>query len=236
MPRIRVIDTETQGLEPHHLVCEFGWCDLVNDGDGWRVDRGGSSLHRVDSMPPEARAAHHISAEDTQAFPPFDPATMWADCKADAVDVVAAHNWAFDGMRFGEPQLPVICTMKSARRAWPLDPPGFSNGVLRYWLQDAGKIAPDPAHCLPPHRAGPDAYVTAHIMLALLAETTAAQCVAWTKDRTYYGRCPIGDPWRGKPWEEVDFGFVKWIVDRRKDDPDLVWNAQRELDRRRAAA
>lgn len=235
MPAIRIYDTETQGFEATDQVCELGWTDLVKEADGWSIGFTGSRLCRVETMPPPARAVHHIHADDTAGFPAFDPEVMWAEAKADGIDVVAAHNWAFDALRFGEAQLPAICTLKVARRLWP-DAPGHSNQVLRYWLEDEGEIACDPKRAEPSHRAGPDTYVTANVLRHMLSLTTAAQMVAWTKDPMFYARCPIGDPWRGKPWAEVDFGFVKWIVDRRKDDPDLVWNAQRELERRRLAA
>jgi exodeoxyribonuclease X len=35
------------------------------------------------------------------------------------------------------------------------DAPSHSNGALRYWLEDQGKIAPDHALTQPAHRAGP---------------------------------------------------------------------------------
>lgn len=235
MPRIRVQDNETTGLEPTDKVCELGWCDLVNDGDGWRIDGHGSSLHRVEVMPPQARAIHHISAADTIGFAPFDAAEMWDGLKAAGVDVAAAHNAAYDLAYWGEPQLPVICTLKAARQLWPLDAPAHGNGVLRYWLEEQGRIAPDAVLSYPPHRAGPDSYVTAHILAAMLTETTAAQMVAWTKLPLLQPRCPIGDPWRGKPWPEVDEGFVRWITTKQGMDSDTAWNARRELERRSAA-
>jgi exodeoxyribonuclease X len=232
--RIRVGDNETTGLEPTDKVCELGWCDLVNDGSGWRIDRHGSSLHRVEVMPPPARAVHHISAEETWPHPPFSADEFWATLARDGVNLLAAHNLAYDQAYWGEPRLPVLCTFKSARQLWP-DAPSHGNGSLRYWLQDQGLIAPEHEHTLPPHRAGPDAYVTAHILLAMLGQTTASQMVAWTKLPLLQPRCPIGDPWRDKPWPEVDEGFVRWITTKQGMDADTAWNARRELERRRGA-
>jgi exodeoxyribonuclease X len=231
MPRIRVVDTETQGLEDDHKVCEFAFTDLIKAGDDWTVSDTFSTLCQVDHMPPAARAVHHISAAETQGFPRFDPEAMWAQAKSDGVDVIAAHYLAFDLRHFGEPQLPMICTWKAALRVWP-DAPEHKNGTLRYWLEDRGDIAPDPALCVPAHRAGPDTYVTAHLLLAMLNHATAAQMVAWQKEPPQLPRCTIGD-WRGKPWPEVDAGFLRWMINKPVE-PDLVWNARRELERRAA--
>lgn len=232
MPKIRVLDTETQGIEADHLVCELGWCDLDHDGTAWRIGPHGSSLHRVDFMPPEAQGVHHISAEETHPFAPFHAGLMWAQAKLDSVDVVAAHYMQFDAARFGEPQLPLLCTWKAALRVWPTAP-NHKNGTLRYWLQHQGLISPEHEHTLPPHRAGPDAYVTAHILMAALQHAKASEMVAWTKEPPVLPTCTIGE-WRGKPWSEVDAGFLGWMI-RKPVEPDLVWNAQRELDRRRTA-
>ncbi len=233
MPRIRVIDTETQGFEATDLVCELGWCDLVSGDEGWRVEDHGSTLCRVSTMPPQARAVHHISAAETQGFPAFDPETFWAVCKADGINVVAAHNWAFDSLRLGTPELPAICTFKAARQLWPREAPAHGNGVLRYWLEDLGRIAPDPALTLPPHRAGPDAYVTAHLLMAMLRETTGAQMVAWTKLPVLQPRITFGKH-RDTEWEDAPADYLSWIV-RSDMDADTKWNAQREIDRREAA-
>ncbi len=232
MPRIRVIDFETQGLEPTDKVCETGWCDLANDGDAWRLDRYGASLHRVEAMPPQARAVHHISAADTADFPPFSAPDLWRDAKVDGVNVVASHNVAFDGAFWGEPELPVLCTLKSARRLWP-DAPAHGNGVLRYWPEEQGLIAPNPALTLPPHRAGPDAYVTAHLLVAMLHLTSAAQMVAWTKEPLFQPRITFGKH-KGE-WAAAPRDYLQWIL-RSDMDADTKWNAGRELERRAVPA
>ena len=92
----------------------------------------------------------------------------------------------------------MICTYKAALRAWP-DAPSHSNGALRYWLEDQGLIAIDHTLTQPVHRAGPDAYVTAHILLALFnAGHTGLEMIAWTKEPRLLPTCPIGK-FRGKP-------------------------------------
>lgn len=88
---------------------------------------------------------------------------------------------------------------------------------------------------MPPHRAGPDAYVTAHILKALFAAgATGKDMVAWTKEPRVLPTCPIGAEWRGKKWADVDAGFLRWMLNQAGMEADLRWNAERELDRRAA--
>lgn len=227
MAKVRVVDFETSGFEPPEAqVCEIGYCDVYTDsrdvGDpvSWLCGINGH-------MPPETRAVHHISAEDCESSAPFDPDTLDLD---DKVTVFAAHNWEFES-KFFQPAKPAICTYKSALRVWP-DAPSHSNGTLFYWILDQGLIKPDLSKSQPFHRAGPDAYATAWILVALLnAGATGKDMVAWTKDPKLLPKCTIGK-FRGKPWSEVEDGFLGWMLKQVDMDADLKWNAARELKRR----
>jgi exodeoxyribonuclease X len=232
---IRVVDFETNGMEEDSRVVECGICDLVDRGEGWEVGRPVSSLHRVGSIPPEVRAVHHITLEELRGAKPFEPDEFWGEAEAAGAVVVASHNTEFDGRFLGVRRRPLLCTLKSAYRVWP-DAPAFNNGALRYWLQDQGLITLDHDLAMPPHRAGPDAYVTAHILRALLGEATAQQMVAWTKEPRLLPTCPIGKEWRGKKWADVDGGFLSWMLRQEDMEADFHWNAKRELDRRRSLA
>ena len=44
--------------------------------------------------------------------------------------------------------------------------------------------------------------------------------------------CPIGREWKGVPWEEVDDGFLSWIVGHIDDKPELVDRVRKEIIRR----
>lgn len=228
MTVIRVIDFETSGTEPPAQVCEVGICDL--DLTARKVMLPRSWLCGVDAMPPEVRAVHHISLAECQDKPAFDPASMFSE----GLGAIAAHNAEFETKFFDSP-LPVICTYKAALRVWP-DAPSHSNGALRYWLEDAGKIATDHALTQPAHRAGPDAYVTAHILLALFdAGATGRDMVQWTKEPRLLPTCPLGK-FRGVPWSEVEAGFLGWMLRQPTMEEDLKWNAQREITRRQKGA
>lgn len=228
MTIIRVIDFETTGTEPPEAeVCEVGTCDLHLEEK--RIEIPATWMCGVKSMPPEVRAVHHIMLEDCEGWAPFDPEEIFK--RSNPAAAIAAHNAEFETKFFTSP-VPVICTYKAALRAWP-DAPSHSNGALRYWLQDQGLISPDHVMTQPTHRAGPDAYVTTHILLALFnAGHTGREMIAWTKEPRLLPKCPISAEWRGKAWAEVDAGFLRWMTSNATMESDLKWNAQRELDRR----
>jgi exodeoxyribonuclease X len=222
----RVIDFETTGTEPPAEVCEVGICDLLIDDR--TVLPPVSWLCGVKSMPPAARAVHHITPHECLGQAAFDPARIGSD----QATVVAAHNAEFE-TKFFTPTVPVLCTYKAALRVWP-QAPAHNNWALRYWLTDLGLIDPEwlPQ---PPHRAGHDAWTTAHILLALLnTGATGREMVAWTREPRLLPNCPIGK-FRGKPWSDVDGGFLSWMLRQEDMEADLKWNAGRELDKRREA-
>jgi len=221
MAVIRVIDFETTGFEPPEAqVCEVGICDV--DTDTKNVGQTKDWLCKVDVMPPEVRAVHHISLSDCADMDAFTDAHLY-----DGADAIAAHNMQFEA-QFIKCDLPMICTYKSALRVWP-DAPTHSNGGLRYWLEDQGLIAPDNVRTQPAHRAGPDAYVTAWLVVALMnAGATGKQMVEWTKEPKLLSKCTIGK-FRGKPWSDVDAGFLGWMLRQPDMDSDLKWNAAREM-------
>lgn len=224
MTIIRVIDFETTGTEPPAQVCEVGICDF--NVESCAIDAPKSWLCGVASMPPEVRAVHHISLAECEGMRPFDIGMAISP----DIAAIAAHNAEFETKFFASP-VPVICTYKAALRVWP-DAPSHSNGALRYWLEDQGLIAPDHALTQPAHRAGPDAYVTAHILLALFnAGASGKEMVAWTKEPRLLPKCPIGK-FRGQPWSEVEAGFLGWMLRQEGMEEDLKWNARREIARR----
>lgn len=230
MTIIRVVDFETTGTEPPAQVCEVGICDFLLEEKVIKTPV--SWLCGVKEMPPEVRAIHHISLAECENQPVFSQADIFKE----PCDAIAAHNSGFE-LKFFDTSLPlppVICTYKVALRVWP-EAPSHSNGALRYWLEDQGKIKPEHTMTLPAHRAAPDAYVTANILLALFdAGITGKDMVAWTMEPPVMPRCPLGK-FRGKPWAEVEDGFLGWMLRQPGMEEDLKWNAQREIQRRSGA-
>jgi len=234
MTTLRVIDFETTGMEPSEgaEVVEYGYCDLTKLADGtWSVGEPSSALYGVKAISATVRAVHHITMDEVAGLPPFDQIALHEG--ADHCGALVAHNFDFEARFLGEVFLPAICTLKSAYRVWP-EAEGHSNSVLRYWLEDQGKLSLRHDLAMPPHRAGPDAYVTAHILKALFETgATGKEMIAWTKEPRLLPTCPIGK-FRGKPWAEVEGGFLNWMLAQPSMEEDLKWNARREIDRRLA--
>ncbi|WP_024354184.1 DNA polymerase III subunit epsilon [Brevundimonas naejangsanensis] len=233
MPRIRVIDFETTGMEPPSAeVIEYGWCDLTNDGSGWTVGKPQAHLYSVASIPPETRAVHHIAMSDLAGVVThFDEAEVHNPIED--VSVFAAHNLAFEDLFIPRRVLPGICTLKAALRVWA-HAPSHSNSVLRYWLEDQGLLSLDHDTAMPPHRAGPDAYVTAHILKALLAAgATGREMIAWTQEPRLLPKITFGKH-KGAAWKDAPRDYLEWVAFKSDLDGDTKWNAERELERRRS--
>jgi exodeoxyribonuclease X len=230
MALVRVLDMEATGLHPGAQVCEVGHYDI--DVTTRTIVSGRSYLCGVDSMPPDTRAIHHIRLEDLQGLPPYDRWCVYEEAARAGVVAFAAHSCDFEE-RFILGSIPMVCTYKAALRVWP-DAPGHSVFALLYWLEDQGKVTYDRKLAFPPHRAGPDAYATAVLLQAIYeAGHDGKDLKRWTCEPRLLPRCPIGN-WRGHRWEECDRGFLNWILGKRGTDmdPDIIWNAERELDRR----
>lgn len=229
-PIIRILDFEATSLDDDAEIVEVGYTDL--NITTREVGMPFSTLCRVSSMPPEVRAIHHIKASDTLAFPPYDRRCLYEDAVRANVYAWAAHNASYEE-RFIIGRMPMFCTYKAALRRWP-DAPGHSVFSLLYWLEDQGKVTFDQEAAHPPHRAGPDSYATAILLKAILDDGVTGRVLReWSAEPRIFPKCPIGD-WRGKPWGDVDYGFLEWIL-KKIDDPDIRFNAALELEKRNLA-
>lgn len=237
---IRVIDIETTGLEPpEHAVCEIGCVDvqaasrdLIGGPAEWSVLPTIWS-HFVDPerpIPPEVSAIHHIVDEDVRGGAPWTEAVENLLSPTDPpVSVLAAHSAKFERLWLTEAVsggLPWICTYKCALRLWP-DAPSHSNQALRYWRRPDGL---DRSLASLAHRAGPDAYVTAHHLRDMLDVASVDDLIKWSAEPALQVTCHIGKN-RGQKWREIDSGFLRWIADRDFDE-DVLFTVRHELDRR----
>lgn len=216
---IRVIDTETTGIpdvdevEKHALV-EVGWTDVARGADGaWRVGYPHSMLVNPGRLiPPDASAIHHIRDEDVRDAPP--PSVAIARL-LEVGDAYAAHNMEFDQQFVDLGAKPRLCTFKCALRVFK-DAPDHKNQVLRYFLGFDDEDDFEPAMAMPPHRAGPDSYVSAHLLAHLLEATDFDDLIKWSSGPALLIRCWMNKH-KGKLWSQVaadDPSYLDWIVER----------------------
>jgi exodeoxyribonuclease X len=219
--KISVIDTETTGMEEQDQVVEFAAVTLRNDGPdcSWRIDRTYTTLVRP-TVPVSvgARATHHITDAELAGARPMDQLTRdledIAPPSARGGSVfIAAHNAEFDirmlrqsGVPDSILSAPKICTWRCALHLCP-DAPSHSNQVLRYYL--GVEVPPIDG---PPHRALPDAIVTASVLLWMLDQgKTPAELVALTAAPALLNTLRFGKH-RGQRWADVESDYLRWIL------------------------
>jgi exodeoxyribonuclease X len=151
-------------------------------------------------------------------------------------DAFVAHHAEFDKQFFDGDGMPWICTRKVAMRLWPTAP-NFKNQTLRYVLgldEDPGF---DSFEAMPPHRAGPDSYVTAHLLARALKAASVAQLIEWSNQPALLPGAIAFGKHRGTPWEKVEPSYLEWIVHGAKEmDADVKFTARHWLERRLADA
>jgi exodeoxyribonuclease X len=224
----RVTDFETTGMPPEATLCEIGFCDVrTNADDSTEIgDPVGMLVNPKRPMPPEARAIHHISDHDLANAPSID--TGLITLNHPSVDVFVAHNMAFEREFFTGGQKPWICTLKVARRLWP-ECPSHTNQCLRYFLG----FELDHNLAMPPHRAAPDTYVTAHILLAAItAGASIASMIEWSNGPSLLPRVTFGKH-RGQAWKDLPGDYLDWIVRKSDMDADTKFTARHWLEKRR---
>lgn len=254
-PIIRVVDLET-GPEPvmdgdrivEPGIIEIGYQDIISQRDDllgnpidWELGGHGQSLvFPGRPIPPETSAIHNLVDADVSGAPSwaFVSSCIFSDESMAGVIALAAHNIKCEQTLISPDLtrgLPWVCSYKAAIRLWP-DMASHSNSSVRYHLNPAGL---DRDRGSPTHRALPDAYVTAHILLLALKLASWADLADWSSKPVLMPRCKIGK-WRGDgkgtPYKEVDSGFLSWMLGKDFNEDDLYtaqWHLeQREIDQR----
>lgn len=217
--RVRVIDVETTGDKPPAQVVEIGYCDVIQTDAGWILN--GPPVSQLVNpgvpIPPDMSAIHHIVDEDVAGAPTLaeiGPSIFGPEAPG---EYLAAHNAKFerqfitDEMTGGKPW---ACTYKCSLRLWK-DAPSHSNQALRYWRKPEGL---DRQIAALSHRAGPDAYVTAHHLRDMLnGGALLEHLIARSSQPALLINCHIGK-FRGKKWADVDVGFLRWMLDKDFDE------------------
>lgn len=231
---IRVLDLETTGTDVEtHGVCEIGFADVTFNDGAWHApaDWVAELVNPGHPISPETSAIHHIVDEDVEN------ARLFAETIRDALTpprgeeivALAAHGAKFERAWITEEMtggLPWICTHRCSLRIWPSSP-SHSNQALRYFRRPEGLNRENARSA---HRAGPDAYVTSFHVRDLLQEATLEDLILWSSQPALQVTCRIGK-WRGHPWREVDWGFLRWVSDRDFDE-DVLFTVRHEMRRR----
>lgn len=227
MTLIRAVDIETTGLTPPEAgVCEVGWTDLTSippENTNWHVGLAWSEfVNPRHPIPPTTSAIHHIVDADVKGAPTFD--VVMERMLSDNPDALCAHNARFEAA-FITTTIPFICTYKVALHLAP-NAPAHNLQTLRYWLG----LAVPKAEAEPPHRAGPDTAVTAHLLRRMLAKLTVGQMIEISSRPALLPRLTFGKH-QGIPIADVPTGYLEWLTKQADMDEDVVYTARHYLNR-----
>jgi exodeoxyribonuclease X len=142
-------------------------------------------------------------------------------------EVLVAHNIDHEKHYVGtgvdpetDEERPWLCTYKTALRLWP-EAPGHKLQELRYFLDLDSGVDFNPKLAEPPHRAGGDAYICAHLLRRLLQEAEKQEVaidrlVKWSSGPALLVMCWMKKH-KGKTWSQVahdDRPYLEWIFDK----------------------
>lgn len=238
--KARVVDIETSGLpEEGGRICEIAWYD-VDLVPPYPILGGRSYLvNPCMTIPPEIRAVHHIDPIELIGR----PVPGWAVAEIcdglEPGDVMVAHNAQFEAAFIPAPAgIPWCCTYKVSLRAWPANK-SHGNQALRYALGIDSKPDFNPGLAMPPHRAAPDAYVTAFLFREeLTLGRPLERLLEISAEPALLSVCTMPKH-RGTPYKEIaakDPGYLTWIIDKSDLDADTKFSAKYWLERSKEKA
>jgi exodeoxyribonuclease X len=231
MKIFRVHDYETTGFPPSAGIVELAWTDLVWEGKAMNVGETYSELLNP-GVPIQigAKAVHHITEKmlEGKRHP-----TQVLSSLQQGVDFLVAHNLKFEDA-FHQRTIPGICTLKCARELIP-EAPGHKLQELRYYLEEHLDL--DPTRCDPPHRAGPDTYVTAHLLkhLFMLSAKMGGDFVGRLVQISSGVQLPTVirfGKYKGQTFQQLaieDPKYLRWIIGNPQAEPEVVLAAKKAL-------
>jgi exodeoxyribonuclease X len=249
--RIVVLDTETTGMKDEDQVLELALVSWQHPSDSELSDQWSSLIKPTCPVSTGARAVHHVSdamlAEQwtmeellqRRGLPELGigPGDLGDEAEDDEYlndrVCVAAHNLKFDWGKLiasgvAEHRMPAmrICTWRCAMHLYPDSEDGHSNQVLRYHLNLVVPQVTD----LPPHRALPDAVVTAALLRHMLESKTPDELVKLTTTPVNLKRVRFGKHF-GMLWKDVPSDYLDYIL-KRDFDTDVMHTARTVLESR----
>jgi exodeoxyribonuclease X len=223
---LRVIDFETTGFPPNAGVIEVGVTDvLVHKVDPIEIKPRGAMLCNP-GMPISygAMAVHHIREKDLIGAPPAEE--VLRKISTNNAFAYVAHYAEFEQKFYTFPKQ-WLCTKRLAQLAWP-NFEAYNNQAIRYQLKldDMDDFVPSLAN--PAHRAGPDTYVTAHILVQMLKVLPLQKMVEAMNEAIILHSLPFGKH-RGIPMADVPSDYLQWILRQDKAEPDVRATAEHHL-------
>jgi exodeoxyribonuclease X len=222
-------------MEPPASVIEIGWTDLI-----FNTETKDSVIMKTQAVlyAPRERltsdniAIHHLTPAMLANRPHCDVDDIRGIATMNVPMFLVAANADFE-QKWITPDLigdaKWICTVKAAGRLFPTAP-SHGNQAMRYEL---GLELPEEL-AMPPHRAGPDSYVTAHILARFLKMETVSRMAAWTLAPKYLPVCPLGKH-KGKAWPDIPHDYLTWANRAPEMSDDVKYAVYLELERRKAA-
>lgn len=230
----RCLDLETTGMAPPAEVIETGWTDVTLEtetGETTIVGPGSMLFKPTQPMPADNIAVHHLTMKRLQEWPSCTETDLRALVTSEAPKFLVAHNASFEQAFLDAYRLPEqhwLCTYKVGLKLYP-DAPSHSNQALRYYFG----LDLDENLAMPPHRAGPDSYVTAHLLAAMLFDGHKVnQMVRITAEPRFYATCPLAKH-KGQPWSAVPHDYLTWMLKQADMEEDIKAAARGEIERRR---
>jgi exodeoxyribonuclease X len=208
---IRCIDIETTGIDPAaDAIVEIASVDLQRDNT--ITNQQVALVCPGMPVPAEASAVHHLIDADLVAAPLIEQVIE----PFKGADAYIAHSCAFErsflDRHLGDATW--VCTYKCALRLWP-DLPSHGNQALRYLLGLINPFGIDRASLLP-HRALPDAIVTAAIFFELAKHAKWPQLVQWSYEPALMTYLRFGMH-RGERFDAVPEDYLRWIAEGNHD-------------------
>lgn len=234
---IRTVDVETSALMrvgDGAEVIEAATTDLILivEGDQRAYRVGETHVERFGcsrEMKPEVVAVHHIRNEDIAGLPLCtDDDLRRILTRGDEPEYAAAHKADYERQWFTEAVCGDVRWLDTFLAAKHLYPGPYGNQVLKYAL-GLGHLPHD--RCMPPHAAGPDTFVTAHILGEMLKVSTGRQIEAWSRAPEFHPTCPIGKH-KGQSWTDIPHDYLTWMLRQRDMEDSLKHAARMELDER----
>lgn len=232
---IRVIDLETSGFpggNPPNMPVEAAYTDItrISPGNFLITKQETTLLNPGRYIEAQAQEVHGITDDDVRSAPSARFASNFFHHNAE-VDFIVSHNWKFEANWIETRSAKAICTLICGKQAFP-GLRSYKNKTLFDHLGCADVA--DASLCEPLHRALPDTYVTAHIMLKLLEKYDPEELVCITAGKAFGKKLPLGK-FKGVEIDDekiINTQYLKWLSGEPWVRADLKRMCNEEIDRR----